>query len=544
MGSSDMCKHILKYVLLAALMFLGRKSGIFAAEPLPGDTHGSQLIRTPPVSPKPRINGARIFGARPGAPFLFTIVASGQKPLRFSVTDLPAGICLDAASGRLSGSAAVPGAYNARVTVANALGRADATLRIVIGDTLCLTPPMAWNSWYCWSESVSQEHLCAAADALVASGLAEHGWASVNVDDCWQGERTGPDKALQGNERFPDMKRMCDYIHSRGLKVGIYSTPWMGSYAGFPGGSCWKAEGNYADRALAPAQRLQSAQLFGRFPGSLNRGLDKVGEYWFCDADARQWAAWGIDYVKYDWKPNDVPTTRRLAEGLRRCGRDIVLSLSNESPFEKISELSKLANLWRTTGDIQESWASISRIGFSQERWRPFGRPGHWNDPDMLQVGMLGAPNQKNVSAHPSALTPEEQYSQVTLWCLLSAPLVLSCDLTRIDPFTFNLLGNDEVIEVDQDPRGEPARRIVASSGEVWAKTLEDGSLAVGLFNLGQEERPVAVSWSELGITGKQKVRDLWRQKNLGEFESRFAAPTPPHGVELVRLVPARRASR
>ena len=159
MGNADMSNHLLKHVLMGAFMFLGRESGFSALEAWPGGTWGAQLIRTPPVSPKPRINGARIFGARPGAAFLFTIAASGQKPLRFSATNLPQGIRLDAATGRLTGNAAVPGTYNARVTVANALGRADATLRIVIGDTLCLTPPMAWNSWYCWSESVSQEHL-------------------------------------------------------------------------------------------------------------------------------------------------------------------------------------------------------------------------------------------------------------------------------------------------------------------------------------------------------------------------------------------------
>jgi alpha-galactosidase len=166
------------------------------------------------------------------------------------------------------------------------------------------------------------------------------------------------------------------------------------------------------------------------------------------------------DYVKYDWHPNDVPTTRHLAEGLRKAGRDIVLSLSNDATFDDVKDLSSLANLWRTTGDIHESWESINRIGFSQDEWHPFSRPGHWNDPDMLQVGMIGNANAANHSAHRTSLTPDEQYAQVSLWVLLSEPLLLSCDLSQMDAFTFSLLANDEVIEVDQDPKGKAARRL------------------------------------------------------------------------------------
>ena len=495
------------------------------------------VILTPKPSAKPRINGAKVFGVRPGAPFLFTVAASGQKPLTFKADNLPKGLRLDDSTGRITGAIAERGTFPVAVVVSNALGRAESILRIVVGDTICLTPPLGWNSWYCWSESVSQDSIHAAADAMVSSGLAEHGWTYVNIDDCWQGERGGEYKAIQGNERFPDIKRMCDYLHSRGLKAGIYSTPWMGSYAGYRGGSCFDKDGDYSAHALSSSERPQAGQIFGKFPGTLDREMNRVGTYWFCDADARQWAEWGFDYVKYDWKPNDVPTTLRLAQGLRNCGRDIVLSLSNEAPFENAPALAEQANCWRTTGDIKKHWGSVSRIGFSQARWQPRARPGHWNDPDMLVIGMIGEPNQKNITSFPTKLTPDEQYTQVSLWSLLAAPMLLSCDLTKLDEFTLGLLINDEVIEVNQDPLGRQAQ-LVSKNGnsEVWAKEMEDGSKALGLFNRGEVEGPVKIKWTDLGLANEQQVRDLWRQKHLGRFRSDFQTTVKPHGVILLRI--------
>jgi alpha-galactosidase len=527
-------------VCLASLLCLVVHPGALAQTNSPvapaQSDYARDRILTPPVQPTPRINGAKVFGARPGSPFLFRVAASGEKPLSFAASGLPAGLQINPTNGVITGSVKTPGEHRVKLTVKNRKGAARGELRIVIGDTIALTPPMGWNSWYCWSESVSQEHICAMADAIVASGLAEHGWTYVNIDDCWQGVRGGKFNALQGNERFPDMQQMCDYVHSLGLKVGIYSTPWIGSYAGFPGGSCSNAAGDYLAEALPLDQRPQPAQLFGRYPRSIKRGLNHVGPFWFCDADAKQWGEWGFDYVKYDWHPNDVPTTRRLAAGLRDAGRDILLSLSNAAEFDTIPDLSSLANLWRTTGDIHESWESINRIGFSQDEWQAFSRPGHWNDPDMLQVGMIGTPNAANHSAHRTKLTPDEQYTQVSLWCLLSAPLLLSCDLRQLDAFSFNLLANDEVLEVDQDPKGAGARRLPGDE-EIWVKPMADGSLAVGLFNRSETEKQVSATWSALGLSGKMRVRDLWQQKDLGQFEDEFISVVRPHGVVFIRII-------
>jgi alpha-galactosidase len=491
-------------------------------------------ILTPPVSPLPRINGATVFGARPGNPFHFRIAASGQKPLSFFAPQLPKGIHLDQKTGVLSGVMDAPDKFSIKVCVSNVLGQSEKIIRIVIGEDLALTPPMGWNSWYCLSESVSQRNISEVAEAFIKTGLAEHGWNYVNIDDCWQGIRGGDHHAIQGNHRFPDMKQMCDDVHALGLKVGIYSTPWISSYAGFIGGSSDTSTGIDEQFTLPPEMRNQQDQLYGRYPSFLDLKLDRVGQYWLCDADAKQWANWGIDFVKYDWKPNDIPTTQRIYEGLRHCGRDIVLSLSNEAPIENAQALSCLANLWRTTWDIQEDWRSVEKIAFSQERWQSYQRPGHWNDMDMLQIGMIGQPNNKNTSFHRTSLTPDEQYSQFSMWSLLSAPLLLSSDLTQIDHFTLSLLTNDEVIEVNQDPLGLPAKKI--SGKEIWVKPLEDGSLAVGIFNRGDDSEDITVSLSELGLSGNLMVRDLWRQVDLGRHDQFFTLSVSSHGVRLVRV--------
>lgn len=492
---------------------------------------------TPAPAAAPRINGARVFGVRPGNPLLFTIPASGERPMTFAAKGLPAGLACDAATGRISGTIAAPGAHEVTLVATNAQGSVERPLRIVAGEDIVLTPPMGWNSWYCQSEGVNQKAITAMAEAMVASGLVNHGWTYINLDDCWQGERTGPGKALAANEKFPDMKAMCDRIHALGLKVGLYSTPWMGSYAGFRGGSCDNPDGDYSAHSLPAEKRLQPPQVFGRHPGYSKAGMGKVGPHWFCDADAKQWAAWGVDYVKYDWKPNDIPTTERLATGLRACGRDIALSLSNAAPFANAAGLSKLAQLWRTTGDIHESWKSIHDIGFKQDVWSGFASPGHWNDPDMLQVGMLGTPNKADTIFHPSRLTPDEQYTQVSLWCLLAAPLIVSCDLTQLDAFTKGLLTNDEVLAVDQDPLGRHGVHVARpDAGDVIIKPLEGGAWAVGLFNRGDTTAEVAIRLSDLQLTGRHQVRDLWRQKDCGTCDDAFTATVPAHGVMLVRI--------
>lgn len=483
-------------------------------------------ILTPEPPQTPRINGARVFGARPGSPFLFTIPATGERPMRFGATDLPPGLVVDPATGRITGRCDRPGTYTATLTAENALGKDEKPLKIVIGEQICLTPPLGWNSWNCWAGAVDAEKVKAAAQAMVDTGLIQHGWTYINIDDTWQGRRGGPFNAIQGNEKFPDMKGLCDAVHELGLKIGIYSTPWVTSYAGYIGGSSDNPDGAW-DPEKEPRQTGW-----------------RHGQFSFAENDARQWAAWGMDYLKYDWNPNDVPHVTEMARALRASGRDIVYSLSNSAPFEHAADWARLAHCWRTTGDIVDSWGSVSSIGFSQDRWAPFAGPGHWNDADMLVVGHVGW----GPSLHPTNLSPDEQYTHISLWCLLSSPLLLGCDLTKLDEFTLSLLTNDEVLAVNQDPLGDQARRVAHDEdSEIWAKEMADGSKAVGLFDRGllfDEPREITVTWEQLGLSGRQRVRDLWRQQDLGVFGDAFTATVPPHGVVLIRIQPEDTGSR
>jgi alpha-galactosidase len=530
----------------------------------------SASILTPSAADAPRITGARIFGVRPGNPFLFTITATGKRPLKLAADGLPAGLALDAATGRITGKLAEPGEHRVTLRVENAAGKASRELRIVCGDRLALTPPMGWNSWNAGGPHISEEKVRANAEAMVKSGLVDHGWQYINIDDAWQGARGGKYNGIQANEKFGDMAKLASDIHGMGLKMGIYSTPWVTSYATFTGGSS-----NDKDGKWDAAMDKDPADPNGR------RKLRQHGKYSFAWADARQWADWGVDYLKYDWNPAsntggpapdmDVRYVREMSDALRYSGRDIVYSYSNSAPFSHVGEWSIYFHLWRNTGDIRDTWQSMSTKGFDKDKWAPFAGPGHWNDPDMLVVGLVGWAGTL-ANTH---LTPDEQYVHISLWSLVSAPLLIGCDMTRLDPFTISLLSNDEVLDVDQDPLGhqgitisqtenadDPGMEVVEDKNrpegdprrhqeypktlDVVAKRMEDGSKAVGLFNRSTKPAKVTLKWDDLKKIdprfkgGKQRVRDLWRQKDLGVFEGEFTAEVNPHGVVLVQVFEAK----
>jgi alpha-galactosidase len=523
--------------LCVAVLICAQSSALFAAEP----STNSALILTPPPLATPRINGPRIYGQRPGRPFLYTIPATGERPMTFAVDGLPDGLKLDPNTGRITGTTDTRGEHRVTLRATNALGTAELPFRIVIGDSIALTPPMGWNSWNCWAGAVDQDKVLRSARAMAKSGLINHGWTYINIDDTWQGKRDPQTKALQGNSKFPDMKALCDEIHNLGLKAGIYSTPWITSYANHPGGSADDAEGTWSKPTIEKKSNV-------------NKKVKPwhMGEHAFATNDAKQWAEWGFDYLKYDWNPIEEPEVKMMRDALLASGRDIVYSLSNNLSFERAEMASRLANAWRTSGDIRDRWDSLTSIGFRQSRWAPFAGPGHWNDPDMLVVGYVGW----GPKLHPTNLTPDEQYTHISLWSLLAAPLLIGCDLERLDDFTLSLLTNDEVIAIDQDPLGKEAtcvseqgskvtikrpdrpddKGITHSQGQVWSRPLEDGSTAVGLFNLGESEMTVSARFEDVSVNGKQIVRDVWRQKDLGELEGKFEASVRPHGAVLVRL--------
>ena len=427
---------------------------------------------------------------------------------------MPPGLRIDQQTGIISGRIKKQGEYKVRLKAANKHGSDAENFYITAGDKLALTPPLGWNSWNCWGLSVSDSNIRAAADAMVESGLIEHGWTYINIDDGWEAPERTANGELLPNDKFPDMKALADYVHGKGLKLGIYSSPGTITCGGYLGS--WEHEAQ----------------------------------------DAETWAGWGIDYLKYDWcsyysiaLDQSLPELKKpyihMRKVLNKIPRDIVYSLCQYGMGNVCEWGAEVGgNLWRTTYDITDSWNSMSGIGFSQDICSPYAGPGHWNDPDMLVVGRVGW----GPTLHESRLSPDEQYTHISLWCLLSAPLLLGCDLSNLDDFTLGLLTNDEVLTVNQDPLGKQAIKIVgADNYQVWSKELENGALAVGIFNTGTKspveafnwdgeisKQNINISWDELGIEGKQLVRDLWRQKDLGEFNDIFETQVPYHGVTLV----------
>jgi len=361
-------------------------------------------------------------------------------------------------------------------------------LRALPPNGLALTPPMGWNSWNEFKAKVNDKVIRQTADYMVSSGMKAAGYTYINIDDTWEGQRDSQGN-IQSNAKFPDMKALADYVHSKGLKLGIYSSPGPQTCAGY--------EGSYNHEAQ----------------------------------DARTYAAWGIDYLKYDWcsaarvytAAEMKPAYEKMALALRATGRPIVFSLCQYGDLDVWSWGAEVGgNLWRTTGDIQDNYASMARNGFSQNAHAPFAGPGHWNDPDMLEVGNGG-------------MTDTEYRTHMSLWSILAAPLLAGNDLSKMTPATLAILTNREVIAVDQDKLGKQGDRVSQNGDlEVWKKPLAGGALAVGLFNRGPQAASMTVRWSDLGLKSNPKVRDLWAHRNIHAPGS-YTVQVPSHGVVMLR---------
>ena len=441
----------------------------------------------------PQIHGARVVGATPTLPFEFQVPATGAAPLLYETTGLPPGLILDAQTGVIRGRLRYAGATVVPIRVSNALGTVRRNLTILGGRyQLAQTPPMGWNSWNAYGCNVTGAKVKAAAEDLIQTGLARRGYSYVNVDDCWQGARDR--EGLRANERFGDMKKLGDFIHARGLKFGIYSSPAKTTCAGF--------EGSFGHEVL----------------------------------DAQTFANWGIDYLKYDYCTYESIAPSVGLEGiiepfalmrtaLDSCGRDIVYSVANSGKaagWNWAGLPPVRANLWRTSRDIKGNYASMARIGFAQNGLFNWGAPTRWNDPDMLYLHKL---------------KPHEQLTQMTLWSLLAAPLLIGSDISELSPFALEVLSNSEVIEIDQDPLGIGARRVAtAGQTQVWARPLWDGTVAIGLFNRGKKAAKVSIQWNEVGLSGTLAVRDLWQQRDLGEFNQSYSVEVASHGAALIKV--------
>jgi alpha-galactosidase len=502
------------------------------AKPEHVENDEKKYIITPESPATPKINTASIFGATPGNPVLFNIATTGVRPMQFEVKNIPIGLKVDEKTGIITGAISNRGRYTMELKATNKLGSAIKPLTIIIGDTIALTPPIGWNGWNAWETKLDREKVLASAEAMVKTGLVNHGWSYINIDDAWQGVRGGDFMALQPNEKFPKFKEMVDYIHSLGLKAGLYSTPYVASYGGYVGASSDFPNGG---------ETHDSIMLRKQF-------YHHIGKYQFENNDAKQMAAWGFDFLKYDWRI-DVASTKRMSDALKNSGRDVVFSLSNNAPFEKVSDWIELSNMYRTGPDIKDSWNSLYQTAFSVDRWSPYAGHGHWSDLDMMIVG--------NVSIgpvlHPTKLTPDEQYSHVSIFSLAAAPLLIGCPIEQLDKFTLSLLSNDEVIAINQDALGKGGRLVKEENGfQIWVKPLEQGAYAVGIFNVdyfgktpvsyfhwyNEKPRNYTLDLNKLGLEGKWGLRDVWRQKDLGVYAGSFKATIPHHGVVMIKLNP------
>ncbi len=502
------------------------------------------VILTPKEDKRPKINGAAVYGVKQGHELIYRVAVSGNRPMKIRLKGLPSGLKFDKNTNAIRGIIKKSGDYKITIAAKNDLGEDEKSLTIKVGEEIALTPPLGWNSWNSFACDVTSKDIKNTAEQLLKTGLANYGWNYINIDDCWmkrpdlttmpdgkkkddrktyydksvdfrvknnkirfnENEITGETRDENGNilaNKDFTMKPLTDYLHNLGFKVGLYTSPGPLT--------CQSYEGSYEH------------------------------EY----QDAKQFADWGFDYLKHDWcgysgivqKPTleqAIAPYKLMGDALKKVNRDILYSLCQYGRFEvwKWGE-SVGGNAWRTTGDIRDNWASMSRIGFSQAGKELYSKPGHWNDPDMLVVGYVGW----NKNLRPTYLSPNEQYTHITLWSMLNAPMLIGCDLTKLDDFTLGLLSNNEVIAINQDVLGKQAAQTIKDGDiQIWTKPLSDGSIAVGIFNLGNEPINYQLNLKALKLEGKQQVRDLWRQQNINVAEDAITVKVNRHGTQLYKL--------
>ena len=472
--------------------------------------YSSRYILTPEAPATPRYNGPAVYGVTPGAPLVFRLAFSGEKPMNYAVEGLPEGVVLDADKGVLSGSCAQAGDYPLVFKATNAKGSALAQFTLKVGENIALTPPMGWNSWNCWGLSVSQEKVMDSAAALINRGLADYGYAYINLDDGWEAVERTPEGYLGANEKFPDMKGLGDWLHSNGLKFGIYSGPGPRTCGGYPASMGYERQ------------------------------------------DAETWASWGVDYLKYDWCSYEQVRAQENDYGFPSCVRPYLLMQKyvRKQPRDIFYSLGPLGgtqvylwglycdgNSWRTAQDIDDTWESSLDVGFRQQAdLYKYSSIGHWNDPDMLVVGKVGYGLGENTKGlRETRLTPDEQYTHITLWTIVSSNMLIGCDIAQMDDFTLNLLCNNEVNAINQDLLGKQADRVMKEGDiEVWSRPLADGAIAVGIFNVGDTDRQVDMKALIPAKEPAKTIRDLWRQKNLSEGELNCTIPL--HGCRYLKV--------
>ncbi len=447
----------------------------------------------------PVFHGAKITGNFPNTEFLFTVPATGERPINFTAENLPPGLRIDASNGIIRGNVIQKGSYTVKITATNAKGKAEENLKIEIGDKLCLTPPMGWNSWNVFTNTLDEKLVMETADAMVSSGMRDLGYQYINMDDYWHDSTRASDGSPVANpQKFPNgIKWLSDYVHSKGLKLGIYSD------AGDK--TCGKCFGGFQHEEI----------------------------------DAKVYAEWGVDLLKYDfcfvpWKKKEaIARYKKMGDALKGSGRSIVYSICNWGLFKPWEWGESVdGNYWRTTPDIIDTWnggpfwyGSFKSILKKQTKLYKYAGPGHWNDPDMMIVGNYGNGKATGGGGKYKGMSDLEYQTHMSLWCILNAPLLSSCDLRSMNEPTKNILLNSEIISINQDEKGEQAKLISKMNGVwVYKKNLSDNSFVLAVFNNSRNDINRGFSREEL--TGSKylfridpdlSAYDVWQHRWYNE---------------------------
>lgn len=460
---------------------------IYGTEELP-------YILTPRASEIPKIHSPEIIGVKFGSPVEYTISASGEKPIKYYAKNLPYGFTIDSLTGHLTGKLWEYGEYKINLVAKNTYGEGLQTLRIKVGNTISLTPPMGWSSEKIWRNKVDSLKIIEAAVALKKTGLADYSWSYILIDDGWQALARTKENELTGNEKFGNMKTLIDSIHKLGLKAGIYSTP---------------------DDTT--------------FNGNLGSKYNFYYDVW-------TWNKWGVDLLKYErcldneeLKTVNINNHKRsfvsMFNALNQVKRNITYGIYGRN-LDDVWNWGKEtgANYWQIPSFDSCNYTSIVDPGFNMFDKIEQTNPGKWSYPGLIVAGSEYYKEDKpNVN---------ELYSQISLWSILSAPLFISVDLERLDQFALSLLTNHEVLAINQDPAGKPAQRVLVDEKiEVWKKQLENGTVAIGLFNRGKTDTTYTLNFAKINFEGEFIIRDLWRQKNIGTYSNSFTTLIPNQGV-------------
>ncbi len=496
-------------------------------------------ISMAPAPAAPRVLGAKLIGAVPGSPFLHTVSATGQAPLKFEASGLPSGLSIDSASGTITGTTPAAGSYRIEVKVSNAAGTASATLTLQAGPTLALTPPMGWNSYDSFIANVKESDVVAAAKAMKEL-LHPYGWDTVVIDYLWY----DPEQTIDANGRWlpskskyptangPEgFKPLAAQVHALGLKFGIHLM------RGVPRKSV-TAKSPVADSTYTAAQAGNTSDVcaWDNHMYGVRADTD-AGKAWY-DSIYKQYAEWGVDFVKVDDMMNPyggnvlhAAEVQAVHNSIVKTGRSIVLSLSpGPNQPKDVAVLNANANMWRQVNDFwdKDGLSSMNDEFNAAYNWSITNgiTQGHWPDADMLPLGTIGS--------RACAFTHNQQVTVMTLWAIMPSPLMFGGMMTKLstDSWTLALLTNDEVLAVNQDALGQRAKRLSQQNNtEVWARDLADGRKAVALFNLGTQDATVSVTFAQLGLTGSPPVRDLWRRQDVTGMTSSLSANVPHEGA-------------